>query len=131
MPALPWKEFQAVDPGRQYAAMASRLPLRAHRSVPGFLLDAMRIRGQLAAAPGLVGYALDAQPARKTFWTFSVWEDEQSLSRFAAADPHRQLTKGLQPQMGPSHFEFFPISGGEVPLDWDEVRRRLGTAEKQ
>ena len=68
MPALPWKEFQAVDPG---------------------------------------------------------------LSRFAAADPHRQLTTGLQPQMGPSQFEFFPISGGEVPLDWDEVRRRLGTAEKQ
>ena len=86
MPALPWREFQAVDPGRQYAAMASRLPLRAHRSVPGFLLDAMRIRGQLAHAPGLVGYALDAQPARKTFWTISVWEDEQSLSRFAAAD---------------------------------------------
>ena len=131
MPALPWRQFQSVEPGRQYAAMASRLPLRAHRSVPGFLLDAMRIRGQLAAAPGLVGYALDAQPARKTFWTFSVWEDEQSLSRFAAADPHRQLTKGLQPQMRPSHFEFFPISGGAVPLDWDEVRRRLATAEKQ
>jgi hypothetical protein len=77
------------------------------------------------------GRALDAQPARKTFWTFSVWEDEQSLSRFAAADPHRLLTKGLQPQMGPSHFEFFPISGGDVPLDWDEVRRRLATAENQ
>ena len=27
MPALPWKEFQAVDPGRQYAPIASRLPL--------------------------------------------------------------------------------------------------------
>jgi hypothetical protein len=131
MPALPWKEFQAVDPGRQYAAMASRLPLRAHRSVPGFLLDAMRIRGQLTAAPGLVGYALDAQPARKTFWTFSVWEDEASLSRFAAANPHHALTKELAPQMGPSHFEFFPISGGDLPLDWEEVRRRLATAEKQ
>jgi hypothetical protein len=54
MPALPWKEFQAVDPGRQYAAMASRLPLRAHRNVP-------------------------------------------------------------------------PISGSDLPLDWDEVRRRLAT----
>ena len=111
--------------------MASRLPLRAHRSVPGFLLDAMRIRGQLARAPGLVGYALDAQPARKTFWTISVWEDQASLSRFAAADPHRGLTKGLQPQMGPSQFEFFQISGGDLPLDWDEVRRRLATVEKQ
>src|SRR6202034_3734705 len=125
MPALPWKQFQAVDPGRQYAAMASRLPLRAHRSVPGFLLDAMRIRGQLARAPGLVGYSLDAQPARKTFWTISVWEDEQSLSRSAAAGPPRLLPRGLAPQMGPSHFEFFPISGSDLPLDWDQVRRRL------
>jgi hypothetical protein len=33
--------------------------------------------------------------------------------------------------MGPSHFEFFPVSGGDVPLDWDEVRRRLATAENQ
>jgi hypothetical protein len=32
--------------------------------------------------------------------------------------------------MGPSHFEFFPISGSDLPLDWDEVRRRLATAEK-
>ena len=131
MPALPWKEFQAVDPGRQYAAMASRLPLLAHRSVPGFLLDAMRIRGQLAHAPGLVGYALNAQPARKTFWTISVWKDEPSLSRFAAADPHRTLAKGLQPQMGQSHFAFFPVSGGDLPLNWEEVRRRLAAAEKR
>ena len=131
MPALPWKEFQAVDPGRQYAAMASRLPLCAHRSVPGFLLGAMRIREQLAHAPGLVGYALNAQPARKTFWTVSVWEDEQSLSRFAAADPHRVLTRVFHSQMGPSQFEFFQISGADLPVDWDEVRRRLATADKQ
>jgi hypothetical protein len=131
MPALPWRQFQPVEPGRQYAAMASRLPLRAHRSVPGFLLDAMRIRGQLAHAPGLVGYALDAQPARKTFWTFSVWEDETSLSRFAAAEPHQGLTKELAPLMGPTHFEFFPIAGRELPLDWEQVRRRLASPEEQ
>jgi hypothetical protein len=131
MPALPWKEFQPVDPGRKYAAMASRLPLLAHRSILGFLLDAMRIRGQLAHAPGLIGYALNAQPARKTFWTISVWADELSLSTFAAADPHRALATELQPQMGQSHFEFFQISGGDLPLDWDEVRRRLAAAGKR
>jgi hypothetical protein len=130
MPALPWRQFQPVEPGRQYAAMASRLPLRAHRSVPGFLLDAMRIRGQLAHAPGLVGYALDAQPARKTFWTFSVWEDEASLTRFAAAEPHHGLTKDLAPLLRPTHFEFFPIAGRELPLDWERVRRRLASNQE-
>jgi hypothetical protein len=129
VPALPWKEFQPVDPGRKYAAMASRLPLLAHRSIAGFLLDAMRIRGQLAHAPGLIGYALNAQPARKTFWTISVWTDELSLSTFAAADPHRTLANELQ--MGQSRFEFFQISGGDLPPDWDEVRRRLAAAGKR
>jgi len=72
MPPLPWTQRQPVDPGRTYLAMASRLPLKRRRSIPGFLRDAMAIRRQLARAPGMVGYALDAELARKTFWTFSV-----------------------------------------------------------
>jgi hypothetical protein len=52
MPALPWTQRQAVDPGRTYLAMASRLPLRRRRSIPGFLRDAMAIRRQLAPGSG-------------------------------------------------------------------------------
>ncbi len=129
MPALPWKGLQAIDPGRRYLAMASYLPLRAHRSIPGFLRDTMRIRRQLAQAPGLVGYALNAELSRKTFWTISVWLDEPSLSEFAAANPHRRLTQRLQPLMAESRFEFFPIRGRDVPLAWDEVRRRLSAGQ--
>jgi hypothetical protein len=125
MPALPWKMLQPIDSDRQYVAMASYLPLRAHRSIPGFLRDTMRIRGQLAYTPGLVGYALNAELTRKTFWTVSVWVDETSLSEFAAADPHRRLTRRLQPKMARSRFEFFRIRGRALPLTWDEVRRRL------
>ena len=66
MPALPWTARQAVDPGREYLAMASRLPLNRHSSIPSFLRDALAIRRQLARADGLVGYALDAELARKT-----------------------------------------------------------------
>ena len=28
--------------------------------------------------------------------------------------------------MGPSHFEFFPISGGDLPLDWAEGSAAAG-----
>lgn len=125
MPALPWKTLQSIDSDRRYVAMASHLPLLAHRSIPGFLRDAMRIRRQLAQAPGLVGHALDAQLAAKTFWTFSVWADAASLSEFADADPHRQLTQRLQPQLAETRFQFFPIRGRDLPLAWGEVRRRL------
>jgi hypothetical protein len=122
MPALPWTARQAVDPGREYVAMASRLPLKSHRSIPGFLRDAMSIRRQLARASGLVGYALDAELGRKTFWTFSVWEDQASLDAFASSDPHRRIIRRLQPLMGKTRFEFFQIKGSDLPKTWDQMK---------
>src|SRR5258708_35887130 len=109
MPALPWTQRRAVDPGRTYLAMASRLPLRRRRSIPGFLRDTVAIRRQLARLDGMVGYALDADPARKTFWTFSVWEDQASLDAFASSDPHRAIVRRRRPLMGQARFEFFQV----------------------
>src|ERR1700761_6209894 len=122
MPALPWTQRQAVDPGRSYLAMASRLPLQRHRSIPGFLRDAMAIRRQLAAADGLVGYALDAEVGRKTFWTFSVWQDRAGLDAFAAPAPPLAIPRRLQPLMGPTRFEFFPVSAADLPMTWEQMK---------
>jgi heme-degrading monooxygenase HmoA len=121
MPALPWVQREKVDPDREYVAMASSLPLERYRSIPGFLRDTMRIRAQLARTPGLVGYSLNAQLAKKTFWTFSVWEDRASLGAFAAADPHRGITRRLRPRMGPTRFEFLQISGSDLPMSWEQM----------
>jgi heme-degrading monooxygenase HmoA len=125
MPALPWLERQPIDPQREYVAMASRLPLKTYGSVPGFLRDTMQIRRQLAQTPGLVGYTLNAGLARKTFLTFSVWEDQASLDRFAASDPHRNIIARLRPRMLPTKFEFFPLSGSDLPLTWEQITARL------
>jgi quinol monooxygenase YgiN len=122
MPALPWAQRRAVEPGRTYVAMASRLPLKRRRSIPGFLRDALAIRRQLARADGMVAYALDAELARKTFWTFSVWEDQASLDAFASSDPHRAIIRRLRPLMGPTRFEFFQIPGSDLPLTWDQMK---------
>ena len=122
MPALPWTARQPVDPGREYLAMASRLPLKSHRSIPGFLRDAMAIRRQLAHANGMIGYALDAELSHKTFWTFSVWDDQASLDAFAASDPHRAITRRLRPLMGQTRFEFFQIPGSDLPMTWDQMK---------
>jgi hypothetical protein len=64
MPALPWVQRQDVSPDHEYTAMASRLPLRAYRSIPRFLRDTVRIRRQLATISGLVGYTLRADLMR-------------------------------------------------------------------
>ena len=129
MPALPWVQRQAVEPERRYLAMASRLPLKAYRSVPGFMRDTLRIRRQLARSEGLVGYGLNAQLARKTFWTFSVWEDQASLDAFASSDPHRAIIGGLRPLMGPTRFEFFQVPGSDLPLTWDQMKAPLQSTQ--
>jgi heme-degrading monooxygenase HmoA len=123
MPALPWVERQPVDPNRDYVAMASRLPLNHYRSIPGFLRDTLAIRRQLAGTSGLVGYGLNAELTRKRFFTFSVWQDQESLDAFAAADPHRRIIRRLRPLMGKTRFEFFGISGSQLPMTWDQMSK--------
>jgi hypothetical protein len=105
--------------------MVSRLPLRKHRYVPGFLRDTLHIRRQLAQTEGLVGYSLNAKLLHKTFWTYSVWLDRGSLERFAAADPHATIIQRLRPRMGAARFEFFDASGAELPATWDQRMARI------
>jgi heme-degrading monooxygenase HmoA len=122
MPALPWVGRQTIDPDHEYQAMASRLPLKRHRSIPSFLWDTLAIRRQLTKAPGLMGYALDAQLGAKTFWTFSVWEDRASLEAFARSDPHRRIIQRLRPVMGESRFEVFPVAGSQLPMSREQMK---------
>ncbi|HTV12052.1 MAG TPA: hypothetical protein VME20_09330 [Acidimicrobiales bacterium] len=132
MPATPWVQRARPAPGAQYLAMASRLPLQHHRSVPGFLRDALFVQKQLAKSPGLVGYTLKADIFSKTFWTFSVWETQSQLDAFARSEPHRSIIERLRPHMGETRFEFFPVQGATIPMKWAEVRARLsaGTSEE-
>ena len=125
MPALPWTTIRPPDPDRPYTAFATRLPLSAHRYVPGFLRDTMRIRRQLATSPGLVGYGLLAELRRKTFWTVSVWEDDASLRAFAGAEPHRSIMRRMPARMGASAFHPFEITAADLPLRWSDVKARL------
>jgi hypothetical protein len=105
--------------------MASCLPLNKHRSVPGFFRDALTIRRQLATAEGLLGYALDAELAKKTFWTFSVWKSREHLDAFATSDPHRRIIQRLRPVMGESRFEFLSLAGNKLPMTWEQMKAPL------
>jgi quinol monooxygenase YgiN len=129
MAALPWAQRRPVEPDRTYVAMASRLPLKRRRSIPGFLRDTLAIRRQLARASGMVGYALDAELTRKTFWTFSVWEDQASLDAFASSDPHQAIIRRLRPLMGPTRFEFFPVRGSDLPMTWNQMKAPLQSTQ--
>jgi hypothetical protein len=125
MPKLPWTEIDSATPETEVTVMASRLPLHRYRHIPKFLASTLRIRRQLARAEGLVGYALDAELTRKTFWTVSAWTGRDRLYRFDGADPHRTAKDHIRPHMEPSTFVFWTATAADLPISWDEVRRRL------
>ena len=125
MPALPWKRIDEVDAddradgdGVTTAAAVSS----AHSGVPPATL---RIRRQLAEAPGVVGYALDAKLFAKTFWTVSAWRSREQLEAFAATDPHRGDVGKIRSHMEPTTFVFWTATASDLPIPWDDVRRRI------
>jgi hypothetical protein len=125
MPALPWLQVSVADPGAELTVMASRLPLRRYRHIPGFLRWTMRIRAQLSNAPGLVGYSLDAHLLGKTFWTLSAWTARQPLEEFVRTDPHKAAMAAIRPKMEEPSFVFWTAQSADLPLGWDAARRRI------
>ena len=129
MPALPWNGSDAPQPDREYVVMASRLPLRSYRRVPGFLRLTAAVRRQLAGAPGLAGYSLRTDLPRKTFFTLSAWESQERLDAFARAMPHAEVMARLRPHMAPTTFVHWTVRGSSLPPAWDEALARLRAAE--
>jgi hypothetical protein len=128
MPTLPWKRFGAADPTREYLVMGSRLPLRSYWRIPEFLRLTVVVRRQLAHSNGLVGYALNAQLGRKTFWTVSAWTDQAALDAFAGALPHAAVMRRLRPQMEPTTFRTWTVAGTALPVSWGDVESHLQRA---
>ncbi len=125
MPALPWISGRAAEPDREYLVLASALPLRRLWSTPRFLRMVLNVRRQLAGAPGLVGYSLDARPLARRYWILSVWEDRDALSRFVAANPHAAVMTRLRPHMGVTRFTTWQLTGADLPPGWPDARARL------
>jgi hypothetical protein len=124
MPAMPWKTFSKPAEGQEYVALLSILPLKHFRTLPQFMLLTLQTQRQLARSKGLLGYALDADLFGLTFWTLSVWEDRQSIMRFAHAMPHDGIMKKLAPVMRQTQFIYWNVSAREIPPRWDAAKAR-------
>ena len=123
MPATPWRSFSNAEPERDYLALLSFLPLKSFWHLPAFLLATTRVAKQLAAAPGLIAYSLLARPMKKSFWTVSVWQDEDALQGFIHHPPHVRLMAALTPHMRKTRFVRWMVKGSQLPLLWDDVLR--------
>jgi len=125
MPAMPWKSFRMPEPGREYVALLSYLPLRTFRAIPKFLGYFIEIQRQLRTAAGLIGYSMDAQPFSRRFWTLSAWEDSQALMNFVNKAPHSRIMRDLAPYMDKTQFAQWKVTAGDLPLKWAEAKARL------
>jgi heme-degrading monooxygenase HmoA len=125
MPSLPWRTKLPAIAHQDYLVMASRLPLRSHRSIPRFLGLTASVARQLEGTSGLVGYRLLAQPMRKTFWTLSAWTDRDALDAFVRTMPHLAVMERLRTHMGPTRFTTWMTPGSALPIAWDDAIERL------
>jgi len=128
MAAFAWSAHTTLPAEQECVVMASRLPLRRYRHVPAFLRHTLAIRRQLRGTDGLVGFALDAELLRKTFWTVSAWTDRAALAAFNHADPHHSRVIKIRPAMDATTFVTWTSTGADLPIGWDEVHRRISQA---
>ena len=87
---------------------------------------ASAVRKQLESTDGVVGFSLLARPLRKQYATLSVWVAAAALAAFAGDQPHKRLMDDLSPEMGPTQFVRWKMTGSEGRPTWAEAFRRLG-----
>ncbi|WP_433249122.1 DUF3291 domain-containing protein [Actinomadura nitritigenes] len=125
MPTLPWIPVRTPGSGTEVTVMASRLEVRSLRHVPGFLLASLSLLRQARRSDGAHGVALKAQLLGRTFWTLSAWRDEKAIRAYAAAEPHRSTMRAKRAVMRDSTFVFWQAEGADLPVTWEEARRRI------
>jgi hypothetical protein len=119
---MPWRTIASPERSREYLALLTYLPLARYLQVPRFFSFMFTILGQLAHAPGLIGYILRAKPFKKNFWTLSVWESEEALMNFIRNDPHGEAMVTFE--MGRTKAIRWKLTGADIPPDWSDTLRR-------
>ena len=124
-PAKAWKQVGVIDPDREYVAFTSRFFMKSPRRVLRFLARSGPIEKQVAAAPGVVGWSLAGNLFKLEFYTLSVWEDAESLRRFARDAEHgavmAEFKDGLRRK---SLFVHYSVRGCDLPLPWKDAVER-------
>ncbi|MGA7323389.1 MAG: DUF3291 domain-containing protein [Rhodomicrobium sp.] len=72
----------------------TRLRLRRWWYLPAFVLAALRSMRQAKRSPGLIGVAI-LRDAKATFWTASIWENEEVMRSFMTSGAHGKIMPSL------------------------------------
>ncbi len=125
MPTLGWITPNPAPPHQQVFVMASRFELKSLSDVPKFLIKSLSSWSQVKKARGAYGASLIAQPFKRVFYTLSAWEDRSTLYAYAKADPHGEAMRAMRPACRRSTFVYWEADSAQLPISWDEAKRRL------
>ena len=121
----PWKTVASLEPQTEYLVLASSIPPKSIRSTWRLFRGSAAVRRQLIGTDGVICFSMLARPFRKQYATLSVWRDESALDAFAATAPHTGLQSALLPEMGPTRFVRWTITGAQGVPSWSEALQRL------
>ncbi|MFX0576621.1 hypothetical protein [Nocardia nepalensis] len=124
MPTLPWMTVNAPT-ASEAQCMASRLEVKSVLHAPAFLMASLALWRQARRSPGALGVALKAEMFKGTFWTYSAWTDKAAIFAYAGAEPHKSTVQRKRKVMREATFVFFTAPVDELPMSWDEIRRRI------
>lgn len=109
--------------GRMPFISVTRLRIRSIRFLPAFALHAVRTRNQVRQASGFRGGGLLPDRAW-TFWTMTIWTDEESMRRYMTTGAHRIAMPHLTRWCDEASVVHW-TQPEDTPPSWKEADRRM------
>lgn len=106
-----------------YFISLTRLRVRSWRYLPFFLVQAIRSARQASSAEGVLAVSV-LWEARNTFWTRTVWTDEQSMKSFMLSGPHGRVMRHLMEWCDEAAVAHW-TQGSCEPPSWEEAHHKL------
>ena len=90
-----------------------------------FMQLSMRVYKQARVAAGYYAGGIRAKWWRGQFYTYTIWEDRDSMTAFVRTPPHAEVVAVITEFAAPGscYVEFV----SETPPDWDAAQRRLSS----
>jgi Domain of unknown function (DUF3291) len=104
-------------------ASVTRLRVRSLRYLPAFLWQTFLSQRQVVSAPGFSGGRLLIDVGC-TFWTLTVWRDEQAMKAFRGSAPHAKVMPRLMEWCNEASYAHWVSNGDSIPT-WQEAHEHL------
>lgn len=101
----------------------TRLRVRSWRFLPGFFIQTFRSAQQAKNAQGNLAVSV-LREAQNTFWTATLWTDEQAMKSFVIAGVHRRAMRSLLEWCNEAAVVHWMQEAAQLP-SWEEAYQRM------